>query len=457
MSMGICNGINTTENRFRPIHYLGSKLRILDFIEKAIDDVTSCPNRVCDLFSGSGTVSRHLGFKRPVTAVDIQEYSRVLCSAVLKTPILNVSGDEFTKRVETSETYKTMIEVFSPILEYEASATESAKSGKIDQLYRVIEEGSLFVAVENPKTGSPLSIALKKTLANLNESNLSTSKKTMVTKYYGGLYFSYKQAVWIDATLECIFSGTSNESPLRDALLAATIGAISDIVNTVGKQYAQPMRVYNSDGSHKKNLLRKILADRSLSFKSSLITWMDAYIKLLPTPFGNHEVLRMDYCDALKSLHNKDVSVVYADPPYTRYHYSRYYHVLETICLRDMPRISTTFPNDKQLSRALYRVDRHQSPFCIKSRAGEAFKALFAGVSELNVPLVLSYSPFAEKSNSTPRMQTINQLVELAKKHYCTVDVLSSGYFMHSKLNSTDRNFQALNEAEMLIICQNVK
>jgi len=455
--MGTNNISKALSNSFRPIHYLGSKLRILEFIENTIDDVASHSGRVCDLFSGSGTVSRHLGFKRPVTAVDIQEYSRVLCSAVLKAHILNISSEEIVKQVESSEIYQTMIEVFSPILEYEVSAIESAKSGDVDELYRIIEEGSLLIAVENPKSGSPLSIALKKTLTNLIESDLSTSKKTMVTQYYGGLYFSYEQAVWIDATLEFIFSATSDGSPHRDALLAATIGAISDIVNTVGKQFAQPMRVYNPDGSHKKNLLKKILADRSLSLKSSLKNWIDAYIELPPTPFSNHEILKMDYCDALQSLHNRDVSVVYADPPYTRYHYSRYYHVLETICLRDMPKISTTFPNDKQLSRALYRIDRHQSPFCIKSRANEAFKDLFAGVSELNVPLVLSYSPFAEKSNSTPRMQTINQLVELAKKHYCSVDVLSSGPFMHSKLNSVSKNYKALDEAEMLIVCQNVK
>jgi adenine-specific DNA methylase len=451
------NERNSTKSRFRPIHYLGSKLRILDFIEDTIDSIDPCQGRVCDLFSGSGTVSRHLGFKRSVTAVDIQEYSRVLCSAVLKTPNIKFSGDEFVKRVETSNTYQTIIEVFSPILEYEVSATNSATLGEVDELYKIVEEGSLYIAAENPKSDSQLSIALNKTIANLTENNLSTSKKTMVTQYFGGLYFSYEQATWIDATLECVFSETFDGSPTRDVLMAATIGAISDIVNTVGKQFAQPMRVYNADGSHKRNLLRKILTDRSLSFKASLINWINTYIELSPTPFSNHEVLRMDYCDALKSLQNKDVSVVYADPPYTRYHYSRYYHVLETICLRDMPRVSTTFPNDKQLSRALYRVGRHQSPFCIKSRAGEAFVELFAGVSKLGVPLVLSYSPFAEKSKSTPRMQTIKQLVELAKMFYYSVDVLSSGHFIHSKLNSADRNYQALNEAEMLIVCQNVK
>ena len=33
---------------------------------------------------------------------------------------------------------------------------------------------------------------------------------------------------------------------------------------------------------------------------------------------------------------------VYADPPYTRDHYSRFYHVLETLALRDDPRFRLT-------------------------------------------------------------------------------------------------------------------
>jgi len=449
--------VDNTRGSFRPIHYLGSKLRILDFIENTIDEVVPSPGRVCDLFSGSGTVSRHLGFKRPVTAVDIQEYSRVLCSTVLSAPHAGFSVDEFVDKVETSQVLSSLLDVFSPLLNFETDSIKNAEMGNLDKLYDIIENGSLIIAAEAHKSDTPLSIALNDALRNLDKSALANSNKTMVTQYFGGLYFSYEQAAWIDATLECVFCETSSGSPLRDVLLAATISTVSDIVNTVGKQFAQPLRVYNGDGSYKKNLSQKILTDRSLSFKSALVRWLLAYTELDPTPFSNHEVLRMDYCDALSYMQNKDISIVYADPPYTRYHYSRYYHVLETICLRDMPKVSTTFQNGTQLSRAIYRIDRHQSPFCIKSKAGDAFSKLFNGVSKLGVPFVLSYSPFAENSKSTPRMQTMEQLVELAQKYYYEVDVVSSGHFMHSKLNSVEKNYSALQEAEMLIVCQRVK
>ncbi len=68
----------------RPIHYLGSKLRLVDSIIKVIDELDPSMGPVCDLFSGSGTVSGFLSITRDVTAIDIQEYSRVICSALLK-------------------------------------------------------------------------------------------------------------------------------------------------------------------------------------------------------------------------------------------------------------------------------------------------------------------------------------------------------------------------------------
>ena len=45
----------------------------------------------------------------------------------------------------------------------------------------------------------------------------------------------------------------------------------------------------------------------------------------------------MDFRQALQNL-DDDVRVIYADPPYTRDHYSRFYHGLETLSLRDYQR-----------------------------------------------------------------------------------------------------------------------
>src|SRR5215218_6621567 len=68
---------------FRPVHYLGSKLRLLGAISSALDDVDPRRGRTVDLFAGSGVVAAHLARGRDVVAVDVQEYSRVLASSLL--------------------------------------------------------------------------------------------------------------------------------------------------------------------------------------------------------------------------------------------------------------------------------------------------------------------------------------------------------------------------------------
>ena len=88
---------------FRPIHYLGSKLRVLTSIERAIDRLDPSGGPVCDLFSGSATVSRYLSRRRQVSAVDIQEYARVLAEAVLNgEPAQSATSVEKTPTDETS-------------------------------------------------------------------------------------------------------------------------------------------------------------------------------------------------------------------------------------------------------------------------------------------------------------------------------------------------------------------
>lgn len=448
---------NTNVHELRPIHYLGSKLRMLDTIGEAINSVSPGNGRICDLFSGSGTVSRYFSHSRPVTAVDIQEYSRVLCSAVLMPARLSFTGHEIVSRIKASKEYAVLLDSFEPLLSFERVATEKAKQGDIDSLYNLIANGSVIVAEKGclPKS-QELSFAIQSSLQLLDKAGLSNSVDTMVTRYFGGLYFSVEQAVCIDAALDYIY-GQAVDVSIRNTLLAALLGATSEIVNTVGKQFAQPLQVLDKERKPKRKLLKKILDDRALSFWHSFSEWIDAYSSLPPTPFSSHEVLRLDFHDALKQLQQSDVSVVYADPPYTRYHYSRYYHVLETICLRDLPAISPTFAGGTQLSRAIYREGRHQSPFCIRSKAGEAFDDLFAGIAELKVPFVLSYSPFSESSLATPRLQTIEQLLSKARYYYKDVSIVSPGHFMHSKLNAVEKNFEAEQEAELLLVCQGTK
>ena len=445
-------------NTFRPIHYLGSKLRILDFINDTLDNLDPMQGTVCDLFSGSGTVSKFLSKNRRVVSVDIQEYSRVLCSALLNPSNLEMSAHDFIDSVASSDNYKKLRNVFSSLIRYEAEALDDARKGYINSLYEIIEYGSLLKIEqaelsEINKYSPTFFSVLNETVAQIKKNGFDNNAKAMVARYFGGLYFSYEQAIQIDSALEVAFQISENGSSQRDILIAAILSATSDIVNTVGKQFAQPLQVRDGKGKLKINLLPKILNDRSMQFYERLLYWITQYVQINPSA-SKHEIIRADYREALKKLQGGKVSIIYADPPYTRYHYSRYYHVLETICLRDTPEVSSTFANKSGISRGVYRKDRHQSPFCIKTQAPEAFNELFNYASKVNAPLVLSYSPFNNNQPATPRMQSVENLVEQARTFYKYVDLLSPGYFTHSKLNETSKNFGIDTEAELLLVCK---
>ena len=304
-----------------------------------------------------------------------------------------------------------------------------------------------------PYSETDLSPSLEKAFAMVKDTKGIDlqSLDSIITRYYGGLYFSFKQAIDIDAISSYAFA--QNER-VKNAMLAALMGATTDVVNTIGKQFAQPLKVRNKDGSLKKNLAKKILSDRELDVFEQFEKWMQYYIEL-PRNTHDFEIICDDYIEVLKRLQPGHVEVIYADPPYTRYHYSRYYHILETICLHDNPQISTTFPNGKGgLSRAIYRNDRHQSPFCIKSKAPRAFDDLFMYASKARASIVLSYSPFDANSGATPRLLSIEDIISIAQKYYKDVSVVSPGQFMHSRFNRQDNNYEINYEAERLVICR---
>jgi adenine-specific DNA methylase len=440
------------KQQFRPIHYLGSKLRFLEFIESTINDIDPSFGGVCDLFSGSGTVSKFLSNTRPVISVDIQEYSRVICSALLN-PARGINRiGSFIEKCKSTKHSNNLFYCIQPMIEYEKDCVKKAISGHPIPLCELIEDGSIigFELGYCNSCSSSLKEALTNTISRLKVFNFLMGTEALVVRYFGGLYFSYLQAVHIDILLEEISRMCIKD---RDTFLAAVLSTTSDIVNTVGKQFAQPIKPRNNDGTPKKNIVNRVQKDRSVDVFSVYKNWLEKYLSQ-DDPKYNHCVYKMDYSDALDVI-KKDIKVVYADPPYTRYHYSRYYHVLETICLRDNPKISKTFINGKvNVSRGIYREDRHQSPFSIKSQSTEAFDTLFKKVSCLDSALVLSYSPYDETKKVTPRVHSISYLEEMARKYFASVEVISVGQFSHSKLNHSSKNFETSYDAERLIVCQ---
>ncbi len=442
---------------FRPIHYLGSKLRVVDEVVAAIDEVDPAKGAVLDLFAGSGTVARALSGGRRVYASDIQEYSRAISSALLAPDLPDLGLVEaFRTRLADHHAFqRELANAIAPAVEHEEAAIQAALRGDPEPICDLLDHGS-FLALElaAPTPGaSAILKPLRESLRRLKKLGLAGSPDATALRYFGGAYFSYTQAAELDVLSRVIDSFGPRR---RDTLLAALLSTASDVVNTVGKQFAQPIRPRSKDGRPKHHLIAKITRDRAVAPSTVYLKWLGRYAALSSCDMG-HAAIRADYVDALRRLKG-DVAVVYADPPYTRDHYSRFYHVLETLALRDNPSIAAN-PGAIQgeLSRGLYREDRHQSPFCIKSQVQAAFSAMFAGATSAGASLVLSYSPFDRDSNARPRLMSITGIAELAEQFYREVEVRTIDGVSHSKLNHTRLNYEIPPDAEVMFLCKGIR
>jgi adenine-specific DNA-methyltransferase len=430
-------GVAAPATLWRPIHYLGSKLRLTGAIQSHLAELDPSCGPVCDLFAGSGTVANALSRVRRVVAADIQEYSRVLCTALLQPAILNQSLVRELAKL-AGDRFIYLESLLAPILDLEQRALETAPSNP-ELLCELIDRGS---DLTSHPADSAAAQALRESMLRLEQE----SANLVATSYFGGVYFSYRQALHIDCYLYAI-----DRLPLtvRNTCLAAVLSTASDIVNSIGKQFAQPMQPRRKDGTVKRHVVEQMIRDRALDFASLYSKWLARYTAL-PRSDG-HRIVRADYRDVLNGL--TDVSIVYADPPYTRDHYSRFYHVLETLALRDRPGISTTLLTGQGAkSRGIYRTDRHQSPFSIKSQARGAFAELFKGCSNLGLPLLVSYSPYVKSGH--PRLMTVDAIMEVAREYYSRVQVKEAHGFAHSKLNKTELHLEASENAEVLICCR---
>lgn len=445
-------GTSVADGLFRPIHYLGSKLRLAPSIADALDSVDASRGPVLDLFAGSGTTALALASHRTVIAADIQEYSRVLCSALLSKPAsIKDVASSFKQAAEAGTPLLAKLRFCAaPLLDFEKSALADAARGSGEPICTVLEGGSVLAAERDRAQSDDKALcnALTEVARRLSSNGLLGSSLMTAFRYFGGAYFSYEQALELDY-LAATASGFPQE--YSDVFMAALLSTASEVVNTVGKQFAQPIRPRNKQGVIKAHLLAKIVRDRHQDVRAIYFEWLNRYAQLTMSRQG-HVASRADYRDALKK-HAGSYSVVYADPPYTRDHYSRFYHVLETIALRDNPTIARSPGAVKgELSRGLYREERHQSPFCIKSQSRAAFLELFQLASQNSANLVVSYSPF--DTGAHPRLMQMDTLLELAQEYYDSVELESVTGVTHSKLNHTSLSLGKPDEAEVLLICR---
>lgn len=189
-----------------------------------------------------------------------------------------------------------------------------------------------------------------------------------ISKAYGGYYYSPVQALVFDALRQTLPS----DSTKRKIALAALIEATSRAAASPGHT-AQPFQPTESSAKY---IIEAWLRDPWLLVKASVT---EIASRAANTP--GRSVIG-DFSKTISYLQAGDL--VFADPPYSGVHYSRFYHVLETITR------GTEFEPE---GRGRYPAieDRPSSMFSKKSEAVCAASDLLKCCAKKNLLLVLTF------------------------------------------------------------------
>lgn len=438
------------QSLFRPIQYLGSKLKISGRICELVDAVSMPGDVVGDIFSGSAVVSGALGQVRRTVAVDVQSYAATLAEAVLAGDAgvaAELRGSAFLNAFIEAEAQR--LEFYRELVELDDRATAAAAGGDGRLLDQLISFGSLAAFRQAPHAAIPPDIrrALSATAARVG---LEGQSAPGAAAYYGGVYFSMRQAVALDAISVALDGLSAEANRLGRAVL---LSVASDVVNTVGKQFAQPMRIVKANCGTQPLLLARAVRDRSIVVSLAWMNWLERWATALSVPRIGGRAIKGDVLEFIDR--DTECAAFYADPPYTIDHYSRFYHVLETLTLRDAPRLDTQRQGGAdRIMRGLYRSGRYQSPFSVPSAVGPAFQRLFKGVARGGRSLVLSYSPFDPERSHRPRLLSLEEILGLARSEFRRVEAVGVTDHSHRKLNSREANVESPGGGEVLIVCE---
>ncbi|MGI5308182.1 DNA adenine methylase [Rheinheimera sp. WS51] len=348
------------------MQYLGGKARIVDAILESVQGEFGGCSRFVDLFSGSGVVA-YTAAKNGyfVDANDIQPYSATLLRSLLRSSPLGIDqlisdlaqadlndlfgGERQVYFAEYLEEQKFFLSVHSEDFEW--------------QSYKLFCENTCLIGGSEAET---------------RQAKFS-SPWTLFLAYYRNTYFGVKQCAEIDFLKQFSFQ---HNVALRGLVDACVVSVMTDLVSSTTHlaQYLKPRTSVTA-----KALINK----RAKSIIELVVKRLNSLKEHAFERDAN--VFNLSYEDVFEAADIDSSTIVYADPPYFKEHYSRYYHVLDTYVLYDYPEL--TF--NKLLGKTTvgrYRENRIVSPFGKRSTAKAAFENLLCLCISKRAKLAISYA-----------------------------------------------------------------
>lgn len=438
------------------LRYLGIKTKLLEPIKIAIDNVTPQKGSVIDLFGGSNTVAQNLMNDYTVYTNDYQAYSYIAAKALIEyhsTDVINslslenVFGKYYEEnKAELTRRFSTPLvaekkfladigdvyygETFDKFTDY---FDHSAYAGHPENAHHVFDDCVSYYS----------STEIKK-----YRENSKLFPYSLFTLYYGNPYFSIHQCVEIDSIkysidklLEC---GEISEEE-HSIYLSFLIYCLNLIVISVGDHFAQPQKIkpVKADLSGERDSINLRERKKIIGKKRTLV--QELYKEKFEEYKANYiagnianRAFNLDYKILLSDLTFKalNINTAYIDPPYTNAHYSRFYHIPETLVKYDYPEI-------EYFGR--YRTDRYQSGFCIKSQALEEFRTLLRLCKENSLHAVISYSDTAQC------ILTIEDITSVCQEYYYNNVVIENVAHMYRNFGQKPNRVLA---KEYIITCK---
>ena len=318
--------------------YMGSKRSLIDNgLGMLISEAAKSSTRFVDLFCGASSVSWFAANRlhKQVLACDLQEYAVVLASSV----------------VERSQ----------PV---DGDSIEEAWIGRARGILQSLGPWKQALDLDSRNLEIHPWQSLSQQLCKGYEADLSL----LVFRCYGGYYFSPSQALAFDAMLKAL----PVDQQCKKLCLAAAIIAASNCVAAPGHT-AQPFKATATAGRY---LREAWLRDPFLYVTKALQRLCPLYSQQPGQAYvGNAN-------QVAHKLNANDL--VFVDPPYSAVHYSRFYHVLETMARGSCATVSGE-------GRYPPPSDRPASLYSQKSKSNKAIADLLATLSGNGCRVIVTF------------------------------------------------------------------
>jgi adenine-specific DNA-methyltransferase len=360
--------------------YMGSKRELLQSINSIIKKHYKSDKAILDLFAGTCGVGMSFRNNYPIYSNDIQLYSKIIADGTINIPPITITREEIKHLlwVHYQENFNYVSKQYNNYLNNSKNFCALSKWSQEDLaeylvFIKTLPNPSLDTIHNNPEA------SWIQTLYRAHSIKGDAFPYVQTLYLFGEMYFSIEQCIAIDSLKYSIDKIKNNFPELGNLLLVALIHAFSYI--SAGTGHFAQFRDLNSLTSVQDVFLyrNRTLWDYFLRKAEELVE-----ASKINVHYQKSKSFTLDY---VALLDNSDVmskvGLVYADPPYSFVHYSRFYHAIEDLCRYDYPEVE---------HKGRYRKDRHQSPFCIKSKTRKAFESLISRTKALNIPLLISYS-----------------------------------------------------------------